>query len=437
MELIINPEFRDLVHPLSDTEFSQLEQNILADGIREPLCVWDGVLIDGHHRHKIAKKHDLPFKVKAMKFDNNDDVKLWMINNQLGKRNLTADQFSYFLGLKYIHEKKSHGGTGANQHSQSAHFGHSAKTAEKIAEEHGTSKNTVRRAGSLITKLLDENKENPEISDAFTARKITLSQARQMFAVPKEKRDAVVNKVLSGESKNVAQAKKVVEQEERIAKAPKEAKKEVVLLNGDCLDLIDSIDEKPNLVLTDPPYGIEVHNTRKGTSDYSDGLDYITSLLDSLCAKLVDKTSDDAHLYFFCGYSNIELFKTILRKYFDVQDNPIIWVKDNHTMCDFSKWYPNKHEYIVFAKKHGSDRTLEKCIPDVISCGRERSSTHSAEKPTELLKKLILQSTLEGEVVLDPFMGSGATGVAAVETKRGFIGFELSEDWYDVAKSRI
>jgi len=73
----------------------------------------------------------------------------------------------------------------------------------------------------------------------------------------------------------------------------------------------------------------------------------------------------------------------------------------------------------------------------VLNFKRERSSTHSAEKPTELLKLLIDQSSLPGEMVFDPFMGSGSTGVAARELNRGFTGVELDKDWYDVAESRI
>jgi site-specific DNA-methyltransferase (adenine-specific) len=106
-------------------------------------------------------------------------------------------------------------------------------------------------------------------------------------------------------------------------------------------------------------------------------------------------------------------------------------------MCDFSQWYPNKHEYIWFAKKPGGDRRLAKCIPDVLTVARSRESTHSAEKPTELLRMLIENSTEPGEVVCDPFAGSGSTGVAALEAKRHFIGIELDEKWVEVARARI
>lgn len=74
--------------PLSTDEYNQLEQNIINDGIRDPLVTWNGTLIDGHNRYDIAQKHNLEFKTVEMQFGDRDDVKIWIINNQLGRRNL-------------------------------------------------------------------------------------------------------------------------------------------------------------------------------------------------------------------------------------------------------------------------------------------------------------------------------------------------------------
>ena len=72
-----------------DNNLPQLEENILHDGIQDPLKVWNGTLIDGHNRYEIAKRHGLEFKTVEMVFDSYDEVKLWIIKNQLGRRNLT------------------------------------------------------------------------------------------------------------------------------------------------------------------------------------------------------------------------------------------------------------------------------------------------------------------------------------------------------------
>ena len=85
VDLIIDSEFKDLIPPLSDEEFKQLEKNLLRDGIREPLTVWQGILIDGHNRYEIAQAHGLEFKTVEMQFDSRDDVKLWIVKNQFGR----------------------------------------------------------------------------------------------------------------------------------------------------------------------------------------------------------------------------------------------------------------------------------------------------------------------------------------------------------------
>ena len=67
--MVIDNEFQRLIPPLSADEFNQLEQNILQEGIRDALVTWNGILIDGHNRYSIAKKHNLPYKTVEMQFE--------------------------------------------------------------------------------------------------------------------------------------------------------------------------------------------------------------------------------------------------------------------------------------------------------------------------------------------------------------------------------
>lgn len=89
MELQINSELKSLIPKLTNDEFNQLEKNILEEGIRDPLCLWNGVIIDGHNRYEIAQIYELEFQTIEMEFPHIDDVKLWMAFNQKGRRNLT------------------------------------------------------------------------------------------------------------------------------------------------------------------------------------------------------------------------------------------------------------------------------------------------------------------------------------------------------------
>ena len=88
-DLKIDPEFRDLIPPLTDEEFKGLEKNLLSYGVRVPLVVWQGTLIDGHNRYEIAKRHNLPFKTEEMQFADRDAAIVWIVDNQLDRRNLT------------------------------------------------------------------------------------------------------------------------------------------------------------------------------------------------------------------------------------------------------------------------------------------------------------------------------------------------------------
>ena len=86
--LEIKEEFKKLIPPLTSEEFNQLEQNCLAEGIREAILTWNGFIIDGHNRYEIATKWDLDFQTKSKHFKDELDAKIWMVNNQFGRRNL-------------------------------------------------------------------------------------------------------------------------------------------------------------------------------------------------------------------------------------------------------------------------------------------------------------------------------------------------------------
>lgn len=91
-ELKIDPEFKDLIPPLTEDEYSRLEKSILRDGCRDALIEWDGTLVDGHNRYRICKKHNIPFNVQSTFFNDRNEAKLWMMQNQLARRNLNDAQ---------------------------------------------------------------------------------------------------------------------------------------------------------------------------------------------------------------------------------------------------------------------------------------------------------------------------------------------------------
>ena len=103
--LTIDPQFKNLIPPLQRTEYLQLEENLLADGCRDPLVVWRGTLIDGHNRYEICTRHSIPFSVKEMNFYCREEAIAWICANQLGRRNLSEETRKYLIGKQYDSEK--------------------------------------------------------------------------------------------------------------------------------------------------------------------------------------------------------------------------------------------------------------------------------------------------------------------------------------------
>ena len=86
----IDAEFKALIPPLSREEYAQLEQNILAaKKCRDAIVTWGGTIVDGHNRFEICATHGIPFEIEEMSFASRDEAKLWILDNQLGRRNLT------------------------------------------------------------------------------------------------------------------------------------------------------------------------------------------------------------------------------------------------------------------------------------------------------------------------------------------------------------
>ena len=140
----IIPELEELLDPLTPEQFKELEAGILEDGIKDKIVVWkeQNVLVDGHNRLAIAAKHKLPFQKEEKSFADLAAVKRWMIRNQLGRRNLTKDRFTYFLGTLYNQTKQD-----PSEARKATEDGKT--TSEVIGEQFGVAEKTVRRAGEV------------------------------------------------------------------------------------------------------------------------------------------------------------------------------------------------------------------------------------------------------------------------------------------------
>jgi hypothetical protein len=93
MDIVVNEELKAYIDPMTPEEYEALERSILAEGCRDALVLWGNVLVDGHHRYSVCRKHDLPFQtMQHAHFQSMDDVHLWMIDQHLGRRSVSAFQ---------------------------------------------------------------------------------------------------------------------------------------------------------------------------------------------------------------------------------------------------------------------------------------------------------------------------------------------------------
>lgn len=221
---------------------------------------------------------------------------------------------------------------------------------------------------------------------------------------------------------------------------------------GDCYELIKQIPDKSiDLIMTDPPYEITSKRSKKSVSggveramkymtrlsnaDISDGFDY--ALLDEMCRVL-----KNIYIYIWCSRKQL----LPLMKYF-IEDkgclfDVLIWHKKT-CMPLYNGMYLKDHEYCLLFRESGTDlhpKSYEYArgvFHTVANADENGKYQHPTVKPLWIVKRLIENSTKEGDVVLDCFAGSGTTLKACQELNRQYIGFEINPKYYEIAKDRL
>lgn len=230
----------------------------------------------------------------------------------------------------------------------------------------------------------------------------------------------------------------------------------VQLMHGDCLELMKDIpDSSVDLIVTDPPYEIVAGGTggafgadkRNYHKQYADldadksktgrivcsGFD--VAILDEMC-----RIMKRINAYIWCSKSQVRKLLDYFEDCGCVTDI-LTWHKTNPTpTCNNT--YLSDTEYLIFAREkgvrlYGSYSTKKKYYVTPTNKADKSKFGHPTIKPLDIARNLIINSSIEGAVVCDPFMGSGTTGVACVETGRQFIGMELDQGYFDIAVMRI
>ena len=230
------------------------------------------------------------------------------------------------------------------------------------------------------------------------------------------------------------------------------------LYNDDCITVLDNMiqnGDTVDMIFTDPPYRV----TSRGNAGNSGGMlqkkinkagqvfEHNNIEIEVYLPKFYKVLKETGHCYIMTNHKNLTHFLKVIDEWKDPDTNEgfhfiksLIWDKGNKIMGQF---YMNQFEYILFLRK-GAGKKINNCgASDLISVPNKKTkdetgkNIHDTEKPVDLCKILIENSSNPNEIVFDPFMGVGSCGIAAEQLGRKFIGIELDNSYYEIAKSRI
>ena len=221
------------------------------------------------------------------------------------------------------------------------------------------------------------------------------------------------------------------------------------LINGNAIEFMKTLEsESVDLIVTDPPYKV----TARGNAGNSGGMMKKKLSMQGKIFKHNDikpieyipefyrLLKDGSHCYIMTNHVNLQEMINVATECGFKFIKSLIWNKGNKIM---GQYYMSQFEYILFFRK-GKGKKINKCgtadilnVPNKKTKDENGKNIHDTEKPIELMKILIENSSQEGEMVFDPFVGVGATAIACKELNRQYIGIELDEHYYNIAVNRV
>jgi N6-adenosine-specific RNA methylase IME4 len=354
----IKEEFRKLIPALTAEEFKQLEQNCLNEGIRDSIVLWNDFIIDGHNRYQIAMKHQLQFECIDMAFDSEDDVVVWMIDNQDGRRNLTdgwkykLQQIKKVILLKKGKEKQIEAGKiyGENHKKEEV-----LSTIDKSS--HDTRKEIAKAldwsTGKVAMADIVFKKATPELEEKVLNNEVTINQAYQE---------------IKKEEKKEIHIEKKKEYEQRI---------ETVTNNEFKIDIFNTLN-KFRVIYADPAWS---YNDKQDTPQLGGAAKhYDTMSVSQICNLPVNEISEkDSVLFLWVTSPLLEDAFTVIKSWGFKYKTSFVWDKIKHNMGHYNSV---RHEFLLIATK-GSCTPDNKKLYDSVQA-IERNNNHS-EKPIEFL----------------------------------------------------
>jgi len=187
-ELKIDEDFKYFIPPLSSDERMQLEENIIQNGCREPICVWNKTILDGHNRYEICTRLQIPFKISYIFLRSREEAVAWICANQLGRRNISDVARWYLIGKRYTLEKiiGAHNAAGTNQYMRkevrskmytgSPFDDDACRTRERLGKEYHLCSATIAKYGDYSESLDSISKVEPLLLPKILSGQVKISQ---------------------------------------------------------------------------------------------------------------------------------------------------------------------------------------------------------------------------------------------------------------------
>jgi len=399
--ITIDQEFRSLIPPLTDAELQQLEASLVSEGCRDALVVWkeENILLDGHHRKAICEAHGIEYKTVRLSFPGRNEALMWVIRNQMGRRNLTPYQRAELaLRLKPLIAAKAKENERIRKGNQpGATIQKSGNlpigTDRELAKAAGVSHDTIHKAAVIAEKAPEEVKERLRAGET--------SINREYQDIIKEERRIQREK----ERSDLIQKSQAIAPDERWS-----------------VQVADIHTYQPDrqfdFIITDPPYPKE----------------YL-ELYTVLAERALEWLKPNGLLLAMCGQSYFDQVMNNMAQYLEYywtgcyllpgQPTPLRQRQVN------TVWKP----VVIFSLP--GNKYKGKIFGDTWKSDENDKAFHKWGQSESGMLSIISQVCLPGQSILDPFCGAGTTGVAALKHGCLFEGIDIDESSVDIAKARL
>jgi len=375
-QITIDKEIQDLILPLTEEEYETLKENILKEGIRDALVVWNGILLDGHHRYEIAKEYGLSYQTVEIELPDKEAAKEWVYKNQLGRRNLTPEMASYYRGKLYESRKKQ----GARIDLTSDKNCQKLSTAEEIGNQYGVHGNTVRndaKFSQAVDKVAEELGEEAKRAILTGKARVPKQDVEKLIEV-KQRAPEFIPPLLEGKMalSDVEKEVKKIEREQEI----KELKKKIEESASAPLTM------EYDVIVVDPPwpYGTEYDpDGRRAASPYPEmSLDEIKAI--ELPA------SENCVLWLWTTHKFMRYAFEVIDAWGFREVAILTWVKDR---IGLGMWLRSQTEFCIMAVKGSPKVNLTN--QSTVIYGKLREHSRKPDEFYEMVDSLCIGRKLD------------------------------------------